>query len=204
MTTSRRVLFLPGASGDGRFWRPVAERLPAAWDKTFFDWPGLGPIPARPDVAGLADLARLVLERAGAGPVDLVAQSMGGVVAMMALLTRPASIRRLVLTATSAGIDIAPFAPEDWRPEYAQEFPGAASWILTERPDLSARLPSVTAPTLLVWSDADPICPLGVGRRLAELLPRAELIVVPGVDHMFARDHPESVAPHVLHHLSAG
>ena len=203
MTAFRRVLFLPGASGDGRFWHPVAERLPAAWERTFFDWPGLGRIPPRPDIASLADLARLVLDRAGVGPVDLVAQSMGGVVAMMVALARPDRVRRLVLTATSAGIDITPFAPEDWRPEYRQEFPGAAPWILAERPDLSARLPTVTAPTLLVWSDADPISPVGVGRRLAQLLPRAELVVLPVAGHMFARDQGDLVAPHVLRHLGA-
>ena len=202
MTAPRRVLFLPGASGDGRFWHPVAERLPASWTKTFFDWPGLGRIPPRADVAGLADLARVVLERAGEGPVDLVAQSMGGVVAMLVALARPERVRRIVLTATSAGIDITPFGPEDWRPEYTQEYPGAASWILTERPNLAARLPRVTAPTLLIWSDADSISPPGVGQRLAELLPRAELVVIHGVDHMFARDRADAVAPHIERHLS--
>jgi pimeloyl-ACP methyl ester carboxylesterase len=204
LTASRRVLFLPGASGDGHFWHPVAERLPGGWEKTFFDWPGLGRVPSRPDVKSLDDLARLVLGRAATGQVDLVAQSMGGVVAMTAALACPERVRRIVLTATSAGIDIAPFSPEDWRPEYAQEFPDAASWILTERPDLSARLPSVTAPTLLVWSDADPISPLGVGRRLAGLLPRAELVVLPVAGHMFARHHANLVAPHIERHLSAG
>ena len=203
MTSPRRVLFLPGASGDGRFWHPVAERLPVAWEKTFFDWPGLGHVPPRSDVNGLGDLARLVLERVEPGPVDLVAQSMGGVVAMLVALARPEPVRRVVLTATSAGIDITPFSPEDWRPEYAQEFPGAAQWIRTERPDLSARLPTVTAPTLLVWSAADPISPLGVGQRLAGLLPRADLVVIPAAGHMFARDQADLVAPHVRRHLAA-
>jgi pimeloyl-ACP methyl ester carboxylesterase len=128
---------------------------------------------------------------------------MGGVVAALVTLTRPEVVRRLVLTATSAGFDLTPFAPEDWRPEYPQEFPGAASWILTERLDLEARLPGVTAPTFLFWSDADPISPLGVGRRLAQLQPRTQLVVIPGVDHMFARDHPDRVAPHVVGHLVA-
>jgi len=203
VTSSRRVLFLPGASGDGRFWHPVAERLPAGWDRTFFDWPGLGHVPPRSDVGGLDDLARLVLERAGPGPADLVAQSMGGVVAMLATLARLDLVRRLILTATSTGIDITPFSPEDWRPEYVQEFPRAAPWILASQPDLSARLPSVTAPTLLLWSDADPISPLGVGQRLAQLLPRAELVVLPTPGHMFARDRADLVAPHVLRHLDA-
>jgi pimeloyl-ACP methyl ester carboxylesterase len=203
MTAPRRVLFLPGASGDGRFWFPVAEHLPATWVKTFFDWPGLGRIPPRPDVAGLADCARLVLERAGEGPVDLVAQSMGGVVAMLVALAQPERVRRIVLTATSAGIEITPFGPEDWRPDYAREYPGAASWILTERPNLAGRLPSVVAPTLLLWSAADPISPLGVGRRLATLLPHAELVVLSTNGHMFARDQADLVAPHVLRHLQA-
>ena len=35
MIPSRRVLFLPGASGDGRFWHPVAERPPVEWEKVF-------------------------------------------------------------------------------------------------------------------------------------------------------------------------
>jgi pimeloyl-ACP methyl ester carboxylesterase len=121
---------------------------------------------------------------------------------MLVALARPERVRRIVLTATSAGIDITPFGPEDWRPEYTQEYPGAASWILTERPNLAARLPTVTAPTLLIWSDADPISPPGVGRRLAELLPRAELVLIPGVDHMFARDRADAVAPHIERHLS--
>src|SRR5262245_10817120 len=128
---------------------------------------------------------------------------MGGVVAALVAVARPELVRRLVLTATSAGIDLAPFSPEDWRPEYAAEYPGAAPWILTERPDLSSRLPSIAAPTLLLWSDADPISPLGVGRRLATLLSLAALVVVPAVDHMFAREHAELVASHIARHLAA-
>jgi pimeloyl-ACP methyl ester carboxylesterase len=128
---------------------------------------------------------------------------MGGVVAIMVALARPERVRRLVLAATSAGLDITPFAPKDWRPEYAQEFPRAAAWIREERPDLSARLGSVTAPTLLLWSDADLISPLGVGQRLAQLLPRAALVVLPAAGHMFARDRAELAAPHVLRHLDA-
>ena len=180
----------------------MADRLPGTWAKVFLDWPGLGRIPARSDVAGLADLARLTLEAMDAAPVDLVAQSMGGVVAMMVALARPERVRRVVLTATSGGIDVTPYSPEDWRPEYAQEFPGAAPWIAAERPDFSPRLASMTAPTLLLWSGDDPISPLGVGRRLAELLPCAELVVLPATGHMFARDHADLVAPHVLRHLA--
>ncbi len=203
MSPFPRVLFLPGASGEGRFWAGVAERLPGSWERCSLDWPGLGRVPGRPGIDGLADLARVVVEAAGAGPVDLVAQSMGGVVALMVALARPDLVRRLVLAATSGGLDLAPFGAVEWREEYAREYPDAAPWIREERVDLSARLATVRAPTLLLWSDADPISPLAVGRRLATLLSAARLVVVAGLDHAFARDRADLVAPHVQAHLES-
>jgi pimeloyl-ACP methyl ester carboxylesterase len=47
---SRRIIFLPGVSGDGRFWKPVAKRLPGDYEKVLVDWPGLGDVPTRPAV----------------------------------------------------------------------------------------------------------------------------------------------------------
>jgi len=55
-----RVLFLPGVSGDGRFWRPVADRLPDG-DKALIDFPGYGNVPGTPSVNGFDDLVGLVL-----------------------------------------------------------------------------------------------------------------------------------------------
>jgi pimeloyl-ACP methyl ester carboxylesterase len=202
-STRRRVLFLPGAGADGTFWQPVADRLPPAWERVLFDWPGLGHVPADPRVRGLDDLVRLVLERAGHGPVDLVAQSMGGLVALSAVLARPAAVRRLVLTGTSGGLDLTTFGVEDWRPHYVREYPGAAAWIREVRVDLADRLTSIGQPTLLLWGDADPISPVAVGERLRALLPRARLVVVPGGDHAFARDRAADVAPEVARHLEA-
>lgn len=199
----RRVLFLPGAGGDGRFWQPLAAHLPTEWERVFFDWPGLGHVPADPRVRGLDDLVGLVLERAGDGPVDLVAQSMGGLVALSAVLARPHAVRRLVLAATSGGLDLSAFGVEDWRPDYAREYPEAASWIRDAGADLSERLPTVGQPALLLWGDADRISPVTVGERLRVLLPRARLLVIRGGDHAFARDRAADVASEVLRHLDA-
>ena len=74
----------------------------------FLDWPGLGHVPPRADVNGFEDMARLVLKSARPGPVDLIAQSMGGVGAMMAVLAGAGCVRLIVLAATSAGIDFTP------------------------------------------------------------------------------------------------
>ena len=182
----------------------MAQRLPAGGRHVFFDWPGLGLVPARPDVREVADLVRLVVAEIDRshGPVDLVGQSMGGLVTLAATLARPARVGRLVLTATSGGLDVAGLGGEDWRPEYYQEYPLAARWIGDERMDLSDRLPALGHPALLLWGDADPISPLQVGRRLASLLPGARLVVIPGGDHMFGRDRAEEVAPHVARHLA--
>jgi pimeloyl-ACP methyl ester carboxylesterase len=194
-----RVLFLPGASGDGRFWRPVADRLPAC-EPVLLDWPGCGRVPPRPDVRGFDDLVRLALEHVDR-PVDVVAQSMGGVVAIQAALARPAAVRRLVLAATSGGLRLPEAGFGEWRDDYRREYPQAAPWITEARVDVSDRIPAIACPTLLLWSDADPISPLAVGEALARRLPRAELVVIPGADHMFARDRAEAVAPHVARHL---
>jgi hypothetical protein len=54
----------------------------------------------------------------------------------------------------------------------------------------------------LIWSDADAISPLAIGEYLAGLLPRAELVIVKGAGHMFARDRAGEVAPHIARHLT--
>ncbi len=49
--------------------------------------------------------------------------------------------------------------------------------------DYSDILPSVTAPTLLIWGQNDPIAPLRTGRMLASVLPFARLRIIPAAGH---------------------
>lgn len=199
----RRVLFLPGASGAGAFWSPVAERLPAEWDKVLFDWPGFGDVPPTADVQSYDDLVKLISAAINA-PVDIVAQSMGGAVAMRLALARPDAVRSLVLVATSGGVDLSPFDVADWRADYRAEYPLAQAFVTEhEQPDLSDQLPTIQAPTLLLWSRGDTISPPEVGRYLAARLPGARLVVLNHLDHMFARDHADDVAPLIVEHLAA-
>jgi pimeloyl-ACP methyl ester carboxylesterase len=164
------------------------------------DYPGAGDVPHDPAVRSFDDLVARTLGHMD-GPVDLVAQSMGGVIAVLAALRRPQAVRRLVLAATSGGVSFAGVRHAEWRDQYRRDFPSAAGWITTYRVDLADRLPQLRAPTLLLWSDADEISPLAVGQRLAGLLPEATLVVIPGGDHVFARDRATEVAPHVARHL---
>ena len=194
------LLFLPGAGGAASFWHPLGALLPAGWRKTYLSWPGLGHEPHEPALQGLDD-AVAHAARALEGPSVVVAQSMGGVVAVRLALAHPDRISHLVLTATSGGIDVASAGAADWRMSYRAEYPNAAEWILTERTDLSAELHRLSIPTLLLWGDADPISPVGVGRQLERLLPRARLRVLAGGDHMFARDRAGEIAPWIAEHL---
>jgi len=197
------IFFLPGAGGSASFWRPVSDRLGLAEDRHFFAWPGLGNEPADPDVRGIEDLVGRVVDAlaAAAEPSVLVAQSMGGYIAMKAALAAPERVRRLVLTVTSAGVPMGELGASNWRESYRASFPRAAAWIADPTEDLSARLPYVTAPCLLLWGDSDPISPVAVGERLLALLPDARLHVVAGADHDLAITHAAEVAPLIRTHL---
>jgi pimeloyl-ACP methyl ester carboxylesterase len=194
-------LFLPGSGASPEFWKPVGTRLPAFWTKVFFGWPGLGHQPHDPAIRGLDDLIALVVARMSE-PVDLVAQSMGGVIAARVALEHPRLVRRLVLTVTSGGIDMATLGASDWRPDYRRSFPNAAPWI--HEPRTAAPLPveKIAAPTLLLWGDDDPISPLAVGEHLRQVLPHSRLHVVKGGGHDLAQTHADEVAPLIERHLA--
>jgi pimeloyl-ACP methyl ester carboxylesterase len=195
-----RLLFLPGAGGGADFWRPVAQRLPADWPKHLFSWPGLGDQPHDPAISGLDHLVDLVTAKMDA-PADIVAQSMGGLIAIKAALRRPDRVRSLVLTGTSGGMNVEELGGADWCEDYRVEFPDAAPWITEVREDLTAQIPTIEAPALLLWGDADLVSPVAVGRRLAALLPNAALQIVHGGAHDFAMTHAEEIAPLIQKHV---
>ncbi len=197
MTNS--VLFLPGVGADPNFWRAVGDRLPDTWAKTYLGWPGLGDQPHDPMVQSFDDMIAYAERHMGEGAVDIVAQSMGGAIALQLALRHPGKVRRLVLTVTAGGLDV--LGASDWRPDYAAEYPNAAPWILDARPDYTPDLPRVTQPTLLLWGDADPISPVAIGERLRDSLPNARLHIITGGRHDLAVAHAEGVAPLIRAHL---
>lgn len=196
------LIFLPGAGASPVFWRPVGERLPADWAKAYLGWPGLGGQAPDPAVRRFNDLVDLAEAAMGPGPADLLAQSMGGVVAMSLALRRPERVRRMVLSVTSGGVDVAGLGGSDWRDGYRAAHPEALMTLLEDAPDLTTRLAAITCPVLLLWGDADPISPVAVGQRLLTLLPCARLAVLPGGTHDLVHERPDAVAPLIEAHLS--
>lgn len=194
------LLFLPGAGGDAAFWHPAGALLPAAWRKTYLGWPGLGTQPHDPTVRGLDDL----VARAAAaldGRSVVIAQSMGGVIAVRLALARPEKISHLVLVATSGGLELTRFGVSDWRADYRRNFPNAASWITETRADHEPDFPRLTMPTLLIWGDRDPISPVAVGTHLARTLPNARLAVIEDGTHALATEQPARVAGLIRQHV---
>jgi pimeloyl-ACP methyl ester carboxylesterase len=196
---TRRV-FLPGAGGSAGFWRPVAERLHDGREQRLLAWPGLGNEPADSAVHGINDLVSLALAAFGERS-DVIAQSMGGLVAILAAAAAPTKVRRLVLTATSAGLPVEALGAVDWRPDYRRAFPQAVPWIADPMEDVSALASLIVAPALLIWGDRDRISPVAVGEYLQAIFPDARLCVVAGGDHDVAISHAADVAALIRDHL---
>jgi pimeloyl-ACP methyl ester carboxylesterase len=196
------IVFLPGAAGLASFWRPVAERLRDVGETRLVGYPGFGDVPRDPAVASMEDLYCWVLDRLPPGRNHVVAQSMGGVIAARLAIEEPGRVDRLVLAATSGGVDVRRLGAAEWRDDYRAQRPHAPRWFVDDRTDLTARLDELRAPTLLLWSDADPVSPLAVGRFLAERIPGARLEVIAGGTHAFGSERADEVAALVGRHLA--
>ena len=196
-----RLLFLPGASGNTRFWHPVADMLTHAGERIHYGWPGFGLTPPDPSITGMDDLVAKVISDIDR-PTALIAQSMGGIIAMRATLEKPELVTHLILTVTSGGVDISDLGAQDWRASFLTANPTFPHWFTDYKEDLAEQLKKIDIPVMLLWGDADPISPVAVGRRLASLLPRAELHVIEGGDHDLANICSHAVAPLIDEYLA--
>ncbi len=195
------VVLVPGAAGAASFWEPIIERLPASWHVQAIDLPGLGFVPASPDVGSYDDLVEYVA-RAIAAPAAVVAQSMGTYVALQLALRYPHLVTHLVLAAATGGIDVSVYGASNWRQEYASAFPQAQEWARTRLPDLSDRLNAITIPVLLIWPTHDILSPLPVAHALASKMARTSLVTFPSNDHWvvhrFADESASAIRSFVL------
>lgn len=196
------LVFLPGAGGLESFWRPVADRLHDLGQVHVLGYPGFGAVPADPGVRSLDDLYRWIVERLPPGASHVVAQSMGGILAARLAVEQPERVDRLVLVATSGGVDVRPLGAAEWRHEYRASLPNAPAWFVDDRTDLTDRLGSIRAPTLLLWSDSDPISPRAIADFLAERIAGARVSTVTGGSHAFASERPDEVAAVIRSHLT--
>jgi pimeloyl-ACP methyl ester carboxylesterase len=94
--------------------------------------------------------------------------------------------RLLRLWAPSVADD--PAAQEDWnRWMMIGASPAAAvAWLdMAAETDVRSALPAITQPTLVLHREGDVIMPIGHGRYLAEHIPGARFVALPGPDHLW-------------------
>ncbi len=73
-------------------------------------------------------------------------------------------------------------------------------WEAGNNHDTSARLPTITAPALVIHGTADAMLPVANGRHIAGLIPGARLELLPDVGHLFWWEDPARVASLLLEH----
>ena len=200
MPAPTQLMFLPGAGGNAEFWRPVSTLLLHPAPRKLIGWPGFGAEPPDPTITGIDDLVTRIVTAIDQ-PTALIAQSMGGIIAVRATLARPTLVTHLILTVTSGGLDISDLGAQDWRPDFIAERPTVPRWFIDERVDLSSDLSAIRLPVLLLWGDCDPISPVAVGQRLQQYLPHAVLQVIAGGEHDLACRLAQQVAPLIDRHL---
>lgn len=74
---------------------------------------------------------------------------------------------------------------------------------LGSRDDISARMPEITAPALVIHGDADRAIDLSRAMAMFEALPHARLVTVPGAGHAPNLTHPALVNPAIAQFLAS-
>lgn len=176
----------------------------------------------------MADDVAALITQLGLAPVDLIGYSLGGGVALQTAIRHPAQIRKLVVVSTAMQLDgwypevqdgfvamktnAAQVAVNLKQSPYGTQYPNV-DWeqlftklgtLVSSPYDWSDQVENITAPTLLVFADADSMRPehivemyrrLGGGQRDpgldGALRPTTHLAIVPGTTHYNLASTPQ-------------
>ncbi len=175
-------------------------------------------------IEALAGDVIALLDQLGIEQADLFGFSLGGLVACAVALSAPARVGKLIAASTDPhrppGRESAPLgddrmpAPADfqaWReayetvapdPAHFDEFAAKMSAMVLEFRGWTDELRSLQAPTLLIFGDRD-FSPLPEVVEMFELLPNAQLAVLPGTTHVGVTRRPGEVLALITPFLDA-
>lgn len=165
-------------------------------------------------IEALAGDVVALLDHLGIAEADLFGFSLGGLVACAVALSAPARVGKLIIASADAyrppGRESAPLdddrlpAPADFQamrdaydavapdPAHFGEVMAKTSAMVQQFPGWTDELRSLRAPTLLIFGDHD-FSPLPDVVEMFEVLPNAQLAVLPGTTHVGVTRRPGQV-----------
>ncbi|MDN3024243.1 alpha/beta hydrolase [Streptomyces sp. S.PB5] len=198
--TAPPLLLLHARGADGADWVPVAEQLAASPSPRRVlapdlrghgrsDWPGTYALEdMRDDVQGF-------LTALGIARTDVVAHSLGGVVACLLAQRTPGLVRRLVLEDVPAPLPLDPPRPPAERPDGDLPF----DWEMVRATDEQRNAPDpvwwdhmgrITMPTLVIGGGPDSSIPQEQVAAVAERIPDARLVTI-DAGHLVHETRPD-------------
>ena len=207
-------------------WLPLIERLQHRWRCVAFDHRGTGASTFPPEAitaSALVDDVFRVMDAHGLDRTVIAGESLGGLVALQAVLRAPARFEGLILVGSLPAMPaprpgVAEAIAADWagyvggfvaaclpEPDAAPLHRLGRQALLPAGPDaglamyaahagLAPVLEDVAVPTLVVHGGRDAVSPLAHGRELAARIPGAELVVIEDAGHVPIVTRPEAVA----------
>jgi pimeloyl-ACP methyl ester carboxylesterase len=175
-------------------------------------------------IEALAGDVVALLDQLGIAEADLFGFSLGGLVTCAVALAAPARVGKLIVASADAhrppdrenaplGADRLP-TPADFQamrdaydavapdPSHFDEFAARTSAMVHEFPGWTDELRSLRAPTLLVFGDRD-FSPLPDVVEMFEILPNAQLAVLPATTHVGVTRRPGEVLALITPFLEA-
>ncbi|MEV1315157.1 alpha/beta hydrolase [Micromonospora arborensis] len=219
------VVLVHGLAVSHRYLTPLAVALASTHPVYVPDLPGFG-LTEHPegayDVQRHAEHLAAWLAAYRLPPVCLLGHSFGAEVAAALAATRPEAVRALVLAGPTSDpaarshraqlgrwlLDALGEAPLQ-APILGRDIWNARPWRVLAtlshslRNTIESDLVQITAPTLVVAGERDPVVPAQWRAQAVRLVPDANLVVVPGASHNVATTAPTAVADAIHKFLAA-
>ncbi|MFF4272310.1 alpha/beta fold hydrolase [Streptomyces sp. NPDC001536] len=192
------VVLLHCRGADGADWAPIAERLATGPRRVYApdlrghgvsEWPGTYALDE------MRDDIREFLTVLGIAPTDVIAHSLGGLVACLLAQQAPDLVRRLVLEDVPAPLPLDLPRPPAERPDGDLPF----DWAMVRATDGQRNAPDpvwwdhmgrLTMPTLVVGGGPRSLIPQEQVAAVAERIPGARLVTV-DAGHLVHENRPE-------------
>lgn len=210
------VVMIHGLIVSGAYFRPVASYFDTRYRLFVPDLPGYGRSrsPRTWSVPSITTRLADWIDAHDLRDAILVGNSLGCQIATLLAVNRPDLVRGLVLIAPTLDPDVRTGLHLMWRglidiprenqnlwriwiPDFLRAGPRRSLAMLRQTildgPDQIARLPQVHQPALIVGGGRDPIVPPEWVRGMAQHMPNARAIILPGCPHAMNYSSPESL-----------